>query len=251
MSTNKSKNLGLEEARGGLRGVTTYHRLSRNASPAAGDAVWPTSTAYVEPAATAAVCNVKSSSADDAAAGTGARTISITGVNGSFAVVTETVILNGTTDVATVNAYHNIHSAHVLTAGSGGTAVGTITIITTAAGTPTLDSIAIGANRSASSVYMVPLGHNAYINDITINGQAVAANSVCEVALMVKEFGGVFVVREQFFLSLDSQVATLSLKTPISVPAKALIKFQIVALTTFVDVKASMDLALVADATLS
>jgi len=82
--------------------------------------IWPESAAYAPLAAAMSTPYCASSSANDTSAGTGARTISVKGVDTSFARFTETVTMNGQTSVnlATTNVLF-IDSIEVLTAGSG------------------------------------------------------------------------------------------------------------------------------------
>lgn len=75
-----------------------------------------------------------SSDINDSAAGSGARTVSITTVNSSYVEVTQTVTLNGTTPVPLTGTHIAVNSALVISAGSGGTNSGLITIRVAAAG---------------------------------------------------------------------------------------------------------------------
>ena len=85
-------------------------------------------TAYVQ-LTTGTALEAVSSSANDASAGTGARTILITGVDSSYLPFKETVTLNGVTPVALANtSVIAINSAKVLTSGSGLTNAGNVDI---------------------------------------------------------------------------------------------------------------------------
>lgn len=86
-------------------------------------------TPYTEPAA-AAQRSIASASANDTAAGTGARSVRITYFDGAGnGPLTETVTLNGTTPVNTVATnIRFIESMVVLTVGTGGTNAGVITL---------------------------------------------------------------------------------------------------------------------------
>lgn len=77
---------------------------------------------------TASVLSIVSSSTDDAAAGTGARTITIEGVDANRMELIETVTLNGTTPVLTTNEFLRVNRAYNVTAGSNEVNVGNITI---------------------------------------------------------------------------------------------------------------------------
>lgn len=104
----------------------------------------------------------KSGDVNDAAAGTGARTFRVTGVNAASVVITEDVTLNGTTVVAGTVAFTHVHSMVVLTAGSGATNAGAITATGTVSSNVNATIVA-GANRTYQGVYWVPSGKVAYI----------------------------------------------------------------------------------------
>ena len=78
--------------------------------------------------ADAGPCSIVSDSADDSAAGPGARTVRVSGINDSGVVTVETVTLNGTTPVSLANSYRRIFSTRVSESGSwDATNAGTIT----------------------------------------------------------------------------------------------------------------------------
>jgi hypothetical protein len=88
--------------------------------------MWPLASVMVWPAA-AATISVVSSSVNDTAAGTGARTLYIEGLDSNYLVISETITLNGATPVVTANSYLRVNYAYILTAGSGGVNAGNIT----------------------------------------------------------------------------------------------------------------------------
>jgi hypothetical protein len=78
---------------------------------------------------------VASSSASDTLAGTGARAIFVIGIGSDGASASETVLMNGTTDVTTTNSYLFINRVYVVSAGSNEANLGNITLTATTAGT--------------------------------------------------------------------------------------------------------------------
>ncbi len=116
----------LEVAKGNVPGHSVINKFGRNTDVTAAEDIWGAGGNWTQVTA-ACTSNFASSSASDTAAGTGARTLTIYGIDGSYADVSETLTLNGTSNVATANSYWHIYRALVATAGSGGTAVGTIT----------------------------------------------------------------------------------------------------------------------------
>lgn len=141
-----------------------------------------TATVYTEQTS-GAQRSLKSSSASDAAAGTGARTVRITyytlGADGSIAgPFVEVVTLNGTAAVATVATnIALIEKLEVVTAGSGGVPAGTISLYTDNAGAGSvIASIATGAVRTFFAHHYVPSGKLCEVTDLeAIGGDTAAA----------------------------------------------------------------------------
>lgn len=106
---------------------------------------------------------IVSDSAADAAAGTGARTVSIDGLNANYSRVSQTVTLNGTTAVAIPTQLIAINRLRVLSAGTGLTNAGLITVRNAGAGTSRC-LIPIGRSISQSSGYTVPASCTLQIN---------------------------------------------------------------------------------------
>ncbi len=130
------------------------------------------STTYTEPSA-GAQRSMASSSASDTSAGTGARTVRITYYTLSAGTIagpfTETVTLNGTSNVNTVatNICY-IEKLEVLTVGSGGVNAGTISLFgATGGGGGTVWTIAIGANKTFGCHHYVPSGKICSITTFT------------------------------------------------------------------------------------
>jgi len=195
------------------------------------ETVWAQGGTYVYPAA-ATVMKISSSSADDAAAGTGARTISIAGLDASYNEISETVTLNGQTEVNTVNSYLRITRMFVVTAGSGATAVGTIY-----AGTGTVTSgvpatvygmIGIGANQTQMAFWTVPAGYTLYLMGVYYSSGNSTANAFTNFQLIQRPLGGVF--RQQSSTRTPGNGDfVLDLHTPFAFPEKTDIEIRAVA----------------------
>lgn len=115
----------------------------------------------------AATMNVSSSSTNDAASGTGARTIVIQGLDANHNEISETVTLNGQTTVTTTKQFLHINYIYVATTGSGKANDGSIYV---GAGVNTLGVPAtvygvvyVGLNASTTACYTVPAGYTAYV----------------------------------------------------------------------------------------
>lgn len=146
--------------------------------------------------ATAQALEIVSSSANDTAAGTGARTVRIRGLSATYAEITEDVTLNGTTAVDLTLSYLRVFSIEVLTAGSGLVNAGTLTLRLDAAGA-TVAAVTIGKNISQSGVWTVPLNKQAYL----MRWQATRPTTTNFAGgVYIRTFGGLFkpIAYEQF-----------------------------------------------------
>jgi hypothetical protein len=123
--------------------------------------LWGGGGAYVFPTGATAMEAV-SSSANDAAAGTGARTIRVDGLDASYEPLQETLTLNGVNPVALVNNFFRINEARILTAGSLMDAAGTVTIRASGGGT-SYAVIPQGEGFTAHGVYTVRAGYTLYL----------------------------------------------------------------------------------------
>ena len=156
--------------------------------------IWSQNSLYSYPAS-ATVMTVSSGSASDTAAGTGARTVYLNGLDANYNQIGETVALNGQTGVSTVNSYLRIFHIMVSTAGSGGAAVGAIYVgtgtITT--GVPANVYGVYGANGgSTACVWTVPAGYTAYIVSFAVAAGCTTAGAFTSLGLYNRPLGGVF-----------------------------------------------------------
>jgi hypothetical protein len=144
--------------------------------------VWPLPSllSYLTSASTV---KISSTSASDTDAGTGARTVTIVGLDASHNEITETVTLNGTTAVTTTNSFLHFNSGYVATAGSSNSAAGDIYIGTgtVTAGIPAvvLGVIKLDFNSFLTGSYTIPAGYTAYLSQGLFSaGQASGTTSV-------------------------------------------------------------------------
>ncbi len=143
---------------------------------------------------TAATLEVASSSADDASAGTGARTIVINGLDSDYAPLSETVTLTGQTVAVTTGEFLRINEVYVATAGTGGKNAGVIYIAlddTFTSGVPQtaakiLQAIPIGNNRASNAYFTVPDDTEMYIRSIKVSSSTA---QIGKVHLYIKEYG--------------------------------------------------------------
>ena len=234
----------LQVARGQVDGHKTLFKFGINGVVGTSvETVWAEGGTYAYPAS-ATVMKISSSSADDAAAGTGARTVAIFGLDASYNEINETVTLDGQTAVNTTNSFLRIFRMYVVTAGSGATAAGTIY-----AGTGTVTSgvpatvygmIALNANQTQMAFWTVPAGYTLYLTGVYYTSGNTNANAWTNFQLIQRPLGGVF--RQQS----SSRVAgngdfVLDLHTPIAFSEKTDIEVRAVASTASSNVSAEFE----------
>ena len=118
----------------------------------------------------AGVLTVTSTDGDDAAAGTGARTVTVEGLDANYNQVSETLTVGG--GAGSVE-FFRVFRVFVATSGSSGTNEGTISI---AQGATTLAQIrtvgtpsSTGLGQTFMSIYTVPAGYTGYIFDWNVS----------------------------------------------------------------------------------
>lgn len=129
--------------------------------------IWFTGGLYPFPT-TAATLEVLSDSANDAAAGTGMRTMQVIGLDVNHSEITETVTLNGTNVVALANSYLRLNRAQVVSAGSLRTNAGNVTIRETGAG-QTRGAMRAGYGIMRQAIYTVPAGSSLALTNLTVS----------------------------------------------------------------------------------
>lgn len=237
----------LQIARGLVSGFKAVNKFGRNpdVDAAAPEDIWYNGGTWVAPTA-ARVHSIVSTSVNDTAAGTGARTVTMYGLNASYVEQSETVTLNGTTPVNTVNSYVMIDRAIVATAGSGGTNAGVITATAAVDGTVTLYMTA-GKAGTQLCVYIVPAGYTAYLMGYSFSAN-LSANALMQCELFVKPFGGVFNLKSTLNIDGGSDsIGSKKFERPDPIPEKSTIKLRVTTDTNNCDVSGHFELILIAN----
>lgn len=116
--------------------------------------IWPVGGVITKPTVAGATTLV-SDSASDAAAGTGARTILVSGLDANYYKKSETVTMNGVTPVTCANNYLRINQLTMLSAGTNKTNVGQITATINDGSPRTVSAIGVGAGISHTGLFTV------------------------------------------------------------------------------------------------
>lgn len=155
-----------------LRRVTGLGQVTVASSGVASTDIWTGAGSY--PWMTGATSlEALSSSASDTAAGVGAQSITVTGLDTGFNEISETKATNGVTPVAFSTQFYRINAVSVTTAGSSLTNVGTITIRDAGGGTtrailPISSVPELTPGVSKQSQWTTPIGHTLLIFDIDL-----------------------------------------------------------------------------------
>jgi len=193
------------------------------------ETIWQQGGLYSYPPS-ASTMTVSSSDVNDTSAGTGARTVQIFGLDGSYNEASETISLNGQTAVTTVNSYIRMNRALVLTAGSGGANAGNIYVGTgtVTAGVPANIYTIIngdGSNQTLQAFWTIPAGYTAYIYQTNIStGTSSATPAILTTLLVARPFGGVFNTKEVITISTGNHLQDYSF--PIKLTEKTDIEFR-------------------------
>ena len=160
----------IEVTKGNVLGQENIHKFGRNS--AVGTSLVPLTSSGVYRTPTSAVAlELVSDSVNDAAAGTGARTIEVIGLGSDWKEQSETVTMNGTSTVALTNSFTRVYRMRVITSGTYATQSApshnsTITLRESGAGQTwtTINSIdSFGFGQSLIGAYSVPAGKKAII----------------------------------------------------------------------------------------
>jgi hypothetical protein len=169
-------------SRGIVVGARSIHKFGRNAAVGASYAPVSIGGIYRTPQpANATALRIKAGgNANDTAAGTGAREITIIGLNASGALINETIATAGASaSASTQQTFMRLLSAYVSTSGTyasqtAGSHVGSIVIENAAGGTnwATIFDTTFPRSETQIAVYTVPVNRSAIITDMNISSDA-------------------------------------------------------------------------------
>lgn len=186
-----SSNFSLDVALGKVPGVSGLIRTGFNDTITnTPEDVWTIGGQQVFLTA-AETMSVASTDAADTSAGTGARTVLMEGLDNNFDEISETITLNGTTPVITVNSYIRLLDMTTITAGSDASNQGDITATATGSGDPQ-NQIRTAGNKSLAVQFTVPNGKTALLLSLTFSA---GTNDAMIFSLFTRSFGGLFTIQ--------------------------------------------------------
>jgi len=166
-------------------------KFGHNAAIAASEeVVWETGGMYTYLTSEEQLYVSSGSGADDIGS-TGALTVELQGLDGNYNPVTDTINMDGGTPVETNESFLRIFRVKVLTAGSGGTNAGVITIQNQVQDN-TLATISAGLGQTLMAIWTVPAGKTARM--VQLWGSDQTKNGV-DIRLYARELGSVFQIK--------------------------------------------------------
>lgn len=209
----------LQVGRGQIPGHSIVHVFGHNPDvDTAEETIWPVNGLLGHPPVPT-VMTISSSNANDTAAGTGARTVYILGINGTGGFVSETVTLNGQTPVSTTKAYDAIEQMAVMTVGSGGVNAGLIYagtgIVTAGVPDTVYSAVGVGDNLSLVGHWTCPAGHTGYLVLGSITCGTTSGNQYITARLKLRGQDGV--VRTAALTTLVDGTAEYNFTYPVKI----------------------------------
>lgn len=243
--------------------VTCVNKFGRNIEIDSGVAadVWDgghtvasggVSLTWVAPTASR-VHQIVSTATSDASGDVGAKTIQVYGLTDwDTPEISEVITMNGTTNVPTTNSYVIIHRIKVLTKGTSGPNVGTITATADTDGTITAQ-VRAGQGQTQMAIYGIPSTRSAYMIQyyFSVNKSGGTAGGV-DISLLVNPEPDVeettFVHKHTLgVMTTGNSHTDHAFKPPFRVPGPAIIKIHGHSGANNLDVSAGFDLVIAKD----
>lgn len=167
-----------------------------------------------------------SSSANDTAAGTGVRTVVVSGLDADWNPVTAVLALNGTSATAPTAPMLRVNAFRALSCGSVGTNAGDITL--RAVGGATQAFMRAGDGQCLRSVLSVPAGFTAMLEEGFVAIIRPGGNEYAEIQIKARTLPGPWITRNVFSVHSGGQ-STFAFAPRVvgSLPAKSDLRFTV------------------------
>lgn len=221
--------------------VDSIHKFGYNTDVDAAEDIWDGGGDYPWPSA-AATTTIESSDTSDTSAGTGARTVKVYGLDANYLQISETVTLNGTSQVTLANDYLRLHRAKVLTAGSNGINAGNLLL---KHGATTIAQISADRGQTLMAIFTIAndVSHAEIAQWYATAGRD--KTSVTQMALMMREYGGAWQTKELIDVTDTSPALIYTYPFWQTVPARTDIRVRALSVSVAdVAIGAGFDLAI-------
>lgn len=214
--------------------ITALHKFGRNTdidTTTLPEDLWDGGGVWVAPTQ-ARVHAIASTSVNDTAAGTGARTVRVIGLPGwDREEVSEIVEMNGTGSVNTVNSYVIIYRMQVVTAGTGGYNDGDITATAATDGTVTAQ-ITAGFGQTLMAIFGIPSSKRIVLTQWHASIARQNITTAADISLLVNPAPDVnldlFNIRQTFSTNATgTSSAEHTFTPPVAIPGPAIILMQV------------------------
>lgn len=157
---------------------------------------WEADAAYTFQT-TARTMYVSGTAASDASGGTGVRTLTISGLDGSYAAVSETVGMTGATVATTTATFLRVNEVKVATAGSNSGSAGAMTV-RSSTDTYRAAYLSAGQGRANQAIYTVPVSKSLYLTNYDFGsyvGGITALSTGVVFKVQERPYGGAWIDR--------------------------------------------------------
>lgn len=199
-------------AAGAVPGVNKIDKFGRRIGAEAGDDVWNGGGYYTgQPVGQAAeTVTIASASTDDAAAGTGLRTCTIFGLDADWLLQSETITLNGTTDVESVGEYVRVFRLRGDTAGEDLFNQGEITI-TGSVSSAVYAVVPAGTNKTAICASTIPANKTGLITLASYSAGRTNGTDYAEMRLLTRPHEKAWETRDYLDVGINTGSEPVSL----------------------------------------
>lgn len=252
-------NFYMDVARGGRRKYSVVHKFGRNDNVSTTFVPIAPGGIYRTPQVSGATTlRVKAGNANDTAAGSGARKVTLVGIDASGDEVTEEITTNGeSAGTASTNSFIRLYRAYVSESGtyatqSAGSHSAAI-VIENSAGTQdwlTINAADFPHGQSEVGVYTVPNGYTAFVNSIDVN---VDSTKTADVLLFKREniletAAPYTAMRVQYEMTAVQGPVSVRFQAPLGpYPAGTDIGFMAKVATTAAEVDVNFDIILISN----
>ena len=234
---NMSRNSFLNEsyfniARGKINKATNIHKFGRNPNVGgAPETIWEQGGVYTY-LTVASTVYVSGADAQDSAAGTGARTVTVQGLDTDYNAIEETLTVDG---AVSTKSFLRVFRAFVASAGSLQTNKGDVLVSTGASGGGTvLAKIATigtgtvyGQGQTNLALYTIPAGKKGYLTNWNIG--VGAYNDSVTANLYTRDFGNGLILRTRDVMDVPGGLHQRIYQVPFALPEKTDIEVRAIA----------------------
>jgi hypothetical protein len=233
-------------ARGLVRGTTVIHKFGRNPSVGgAPETIWEHGGIYTY-LTVASTVYVSGADAQDSAAGTGARTVTVQGLDANYNAIEETLTVDG---AVSTQSFLRVFRAFVASAGSLLTNKGDVLVSTGASGGGTvLAKIATigtgtvyGQGQTNLALYTIPAGKTGYLTNWNVG--VGAYNDAVTANLYTRESGNGLIFRTRDVMDVPGGLHQRIYQVPFTLLEKTDIEIRAIA-TTGTNMSSTFDIIL-------